>query len=326
MDRELMINNPAMRKHMEKLEEETGKVTLEAKSRDGKRSGIWQMHTYHSDGSLTIKEWAPVGWYTVDKSLFPQYERVGGITYAAYEKHFAVWGKDRMRVDGLSNLSQLPAAMQREFLESKFPSLQGREISDVSCEDGVYAAEVDGDKVLIFPVNDYGVRSDVDVAIEQISGDNGSRYGIVRYNHLQDMNHEKAANQQILDAEYEVLTDRKKKEQEEDPAAQDPPGGEERYDAVENMGQEAEEIDGKETRHGLQRASSTHQELTLREIRQKMLFEREKENFLAEEVSSDRRHAKLEAYDVAGTLAGGTQNRRQRDLIHEAISRKNRRK
>lgn len=326
MDRELMINNPAMRKHMEKMEEETGRVTLEAKSRDGKRSGIWQMHTYHSDGSLTIKEWAPVGWYTVDKSLFPQYEQVGGITYAAYEKHFAAWGKDRMRVDDLSNLSQLPEAMQREFFETKFPSLRGREISDVSCEEGIYAAEVDGDRVLIFPVNDYGVQSDAEVDVEQISGDNGSRYGIIRYGQLQYMDQEKAADQQPFDAEYEVLTDREKKEQEEDPAAQDPPGGEERRGAAEDMEGKAVEIDAKETRHGLQRTSSMHQELTPREIRQKVLFEREKENFLAEEVSSDRRHAKLEAYDAAGTPLGGSWNRRQRGLIYEAISRKNRRK
>lgn len=326
MDRELMINNPAMRKYMEKLEEETGKVTLEAKTREGKRSGIWQMHTYHPDGSLTIQEWAPVGWYAVDKSLFPQYEQVGGITYAAYEKHFAAWGRDRMRVDGLSNLSQLPAAMQREFLESKFPSLRDKEISDVSCEEGVYAAEIDGDKVLIFPVNNYGVQSDADVAIEQISGDNGSRYGLIRYGHLKDMDQENGADQQPLDAEYEVLADRKKKEQEEDPAAQGPTVTEVRQGATENVEGEAVEIDAKETRRGLQQTSSKHREPTLREVRQKVLFEREKENFLAEEVSSDRRRARLEAYDAAGTLVGGAWNRRHRGLIHEAISRKNRRK
>jgi len=159
--RSFMVDSPRARKEFREMGEVSGEKIIEMKDADGLGTGIFQQLIYNEDGSLTKRFWAPLSRYEVDDALGATNVSVGDMTYARYDVDYGFSG---MTTNGVistpEQFSSWKASTREQWFKKCFPVYSNADVRDVTYEEGIYAATINGERVLTFSPTEYGVRKE----------------------------------------------------------------------------------------------------------------------------------------------------------------------
>lgn len=173
-----MTNSPQVRRAMRQLAEETGDEVFEVKDANGVATGIWQQMHYNSDGTLTKRFWAPTTRYRVDDAVGAVNVPVGDMMFTQYDINYGINPMGGGEMPAPKAFETWSEASRQEWFKKCFPAYKDQQVENVRYDNGVYAANINGERTLTFSPTDYGIKQGMANAtdIRSVSSAIGSQY------------------------------------------------------------------------------------------------------------------------------------------------------
>lgn len=153
-----MTNSPQVRRAMRQLAEETGDEVFEVKDSKGHSTGIWQQMHYNSDGTLTKRFWAPTTRYRVDEAVGAVNVPIGDLMFAQYDINYGMNPLVGGEMPAPKAFETWSEASRQEWFKKVFPAYKDQKVENVRYENGVYAANINGNTTLTFSPTEYGLK------------------------------------------------------------------------------------------------------------------------------------------------------------------------